>query len=65
MLHDLDLAARFCDQLLLLHNGEVLASGNPAQVLSPPNLTKAYRIRPPADAQSHNHNIALWDCEDD
>lgn len=65
VLHDLDLAARFCDQLLLLHNGEVLASGNPAQVLSPPNLTKAYRIRPPADAQGHNHNIALWDCEDD
>ena len=29
VLHDLDLAARFCDQLLLLHNNQVLSHGSP------------------------------------
>ena len=28
-LHDLNLAALFCDRLYVLHGGEVLASGSP------------------------------------
>lgn len=42
--HDLELAARFCDRLVLLHQGAVLAEGAPDSVLSPENLRAAYGV---------------------
>jgi iron complex transport system ATP-binding protein len=44
VLHDLTLAARFCHRLILLHQGKVLASGRPEEVLSPENLRKSYHV---------------------
>lgn len=44
-LHDLSLAARFCDTLLLLDQGVLRAVGEPAQVLSDENLAAAFRIQ--------------------
>ena len=44
VLHDLTLAARFCHRLILLHQGKVLASGRPEEVLVPGNLKKSYHI---------------------
>ena len=43
-LHDLSLAARFCDRLVLLDHGRVLASGLPDAVLTPALLARAYRV---------------------
>jgi len=40
--HDLDLAARFCDRLLLLSGGQVRARGPPGRVLADPTLTDAF-----------------------
>jgi len=42
--HDLGLAARFCDRLALLGDGEVLAQGPPVDVLTPPLLARAFEI---------------------
>jgi iron complex transport system ATP-binding protein len=42
--HDLDLAARHCDRLVLLHGGRVLADGPPEQVLTPGHLETAYGV---------------------
>jgi iron complex transport system ATP-binding protein len=42
--HDLELAARFCDRLLLMDRGAVLAEGTPEDVLSPGILRKAYAV---------------------
>jgi len=44
VLHDLTHAARFCDRLLLLHEGNIMADGAPASVLTPQNLEKAFAI---------------------
>jgi len=44
VLHDLTVAARFCDRLLLLHAGAVLADGAPDTVLTDTNLAVAYGI---------------------
>lgn len=44
VLHDLSLAARFCDDLILLHDGRVLASGSPQTVLSNENLRIGFGI---------------------
>jgi iron complex transport system ATP-binding protein len=38
VLHDLTLAARFCDRLLLLHDGAILADGPPGVVLDERHL---------------------------
>jgi len=45
VLHDLTLAARFCDRLILLHRGEIRAEGRPDQVLNDANLAEVYGIR--------------------
>jgi ABC-type cobalamin/Fe3+-siderophores transport systems, ATPase components len=41
-IHDLDLAARFCDRLLLLSDGRVRARGPPGRVLADPALADAF-----------------------
>jgi iron complex transport system ATP-binding protein len=43
-LHDLSLAAQFCDRLMLLSQGEILAEGSPPEVLTPANLSRAFQI---------------------
>jgi iron complex transport system ATP-binding protein len=43
-LHDLGLAARWCDRLLLLDRGRVAADGPPAAVLTPQRLAAVYGI---------------------
>jgi iron complex transport system ATP-binding protein len=42
--HDLELAARFCDRLVLLHGGAVLAEGSAEDVLAPDLLRVAYGV---------------------
>ena len=44
ILHDLSLAARFCDRILLMQNGELTAKGTPWEVLTPENLRAAFNI---------------------
>jgi len=46
VVHDLNLAARFADRLLLLNQGRVLAEGTSADVLTPPNIRAAFGIEP-------------------
>jgi len=41
-IHDLDLAARFCDRLLLLHDGRIRARGSPERVLADQRLADAF-----------------------
>ena len=43
-IHDLPLAARFCDRLLLLDQGVVVADGSPAEVLTSENLARTFQI---------------------
>jgi len=44
VIHDLPLAARFMDRLILMHEGQIIADGPPTTVLTPENLSRAYRI---------------------
>ena len=43
-LHDLSLAARFADHVILLANGRIAASGPPGEVLAPRNLEPAFGV---------------------
>lgn len=43
-LHDLNLAAMFCDRLYVLHEGEIIASGPPEEVLRPKLIREVYGV---------------------
>lgn len=43
-LHDLNLAASFCDRLVVLHRGRVAAAGTPWEVLTPQLLAEVYEV---------------------
>jgi iron complex transport system ATP-binding protein len=44
-IHDLDLAARYCDRLYLLKGGRLAAQGRPWEVLTPANLRDAFGVK--------------------
>jgi iron complex transport system ATP-binding protein len=44
VIHDLNLAARFADQIVVLKDGEIIAQGKPLDVITPNNLAAAFNI---------------------
>jgi iron complex transport system ATP-binding protein len=44
-IHDLDLAARFCDRMAMLADGSILAEGSPETVLASERLETAFEVR--------------------
>lgn len=55
-LHDIELAARWCDRILLLEGGRLQADDAPERALTPERLTRIYRVaaavdRRPADGR--------------
>lgn len=44
VLHDLNLAARYCDAIVMLDRGEIIAQGRPDDVLVPATVGAAYDI---------------------
>jgi iron complex transport system ATP-binding protein len=56
VMHDLALATRFMDRLVLLSDGAVAAEGPPSSVLSPELLARVYRI----DALQGEQDNQLW-----
>ena len=44
VLHDLSLAARFCDTVSLLVDGSLVGTGSPEAVLTPQAIAQAYRV---------------------
>jgi iron complex transport system ATP-binding protein len=44
VMHDLNVAARHCDRLVLLNGGSVVAQGLPSEVLTPETLKQAFDL---------------------
>jgi iron complex transport system ATP-binding protein len=44
VIHDLNLAARFADHIVILKNGSIVAKGTPHEVITPNNLADAFKI---------------------
>lgn len=54
VLHDLNLAARICDRVIVLKEGEVQAVGTPRDVLTPDVLEPIYQLKvTPVDHDGH------------
>ena len=45
VLHDLNLAARFSDLLVILHEGKIFAAGPPGKVLNEANISAVYGVK--------------------
>jgi len=54
VVHDLNLAAQYMDQLLLLNRGQLVAQGSPAAVLSPEALQSVYNLKWEIRQDSHS-----------
>jgi len=64
ILHDLNLAARFCRNLLLLKGGKIFASGSPKIVLTRENLETVFRVKTRVEIRDGLPLIALEEsCE--
>jgi iron complex transport system ATP-binding protein len=46
VVHDLNLAARFADQIVLLNHGRVVATGTPAEVLTADRIRDVFGVEP-------------------
>jgi iron complex transport system ATP-binding protein len=46
VVHDLNLAARFADQVVLLNEGRVVAKGSASEVLTQDNIRKVFSVEP-------------------
>ena len=44
-IHDLNMASRYCDRLVLLNGGRVLAEGPPDEVLTPETIETAFGVK--------------------
>lgn len=56
-LHDLNLAATYCDHVLVLHQGRLAAAGTPAEVLTPGLLRRVYGVE--AEVLTHRGRIHI------
>lgn len=56
VIHHLDLAYRFCDEVILLHQGNLIADGETQAVLNAENLAKAFGIRAKIDLTTKGIN---------
>jgi iron complex transport system ATP-binding protein len=43
VLHDLNLAARYCDRLMLLYGNKIMVTGSPSEVLTQEHVGRAFR----------------------
>ncbi|MGH2522750.1 MAG: ABC transporter ATP-binding protein [Anaerolineales bacterium] len=55
-IHDLTLAARYCDRLVLLHAGHAIASGLPEAVLTSDNLRAVFDVQ----AELYRNPFGQW-----
>ncbi|HSR69122.1 MAG TPA: heme ABC transporter ATP-binding protein [Acidobacteriota bacterium] len=58
VLHDLNLAAQFCDRLLLLHRGRLVGDGEPSEVIDVDIVRRVYAI----EAEVHPHPVFGTPC---
>lgn len=54
-IHDLNLASRYCDRIVMLHNGVIFRAGTPCEVFTPQNIAAVYGV----DVSVHEYKGVL------
>lgn len=63
-MHDLNLAARFSDRVMMLHQGRVFCSGTPIEVITPENITEVYGVEASVRKENGYLQIQPLRCAD-
>ncbi len=58
-IHDLNLAASFCDKLILLDQGRIVAQGTPQQVLTETIIKQVFNVQVHIDQQPYNQKLRI------
>ncbi|RKR03537.1 iron complex transport system ATP-binding protein [Kushneria sinocarnis] len=58
-LHDLNLAAMFCDRLIVMHRGQLVAEGTPATVLTPALIHEVYGVTAVVERSPHHGRLQV------
>ncbi|MEM9234239.1 MAG: ABC transporter ATP-binding protein [Pseudomonadota bacterium] len=61
VLHDLNLAARYLDQVVVMEKGQVIADGPPSEVLTAETLQRAYGITPLTGEENGERWLIPWE----
>jgi iron complex transport system ATP-binding protein len=61
VVHDLNLAARFADQIVLLNEGRVVAAGTPAEVLTAERIRDVFGVEPTFVPAAHSGVHLIFD----
>ena len=61
VVHDLNLAARFADQIVLLDNGAVVANGTPTEVLTAERIEAVFDVKPTFIPSQHSGVHLVFD----
>ena len=66
VLHELNIAAQFCDRLYLMEAGQLVADGTPGEVLTPQAIDQVFGVRAVVDAHpvTGKPRIAYWSDHD-
>ena len=60
VIHDLNMAARFCHRLVVLSEGTIIATGNPSDVLNEETLRSGFHIEGKYLTESGSHIAIPW-----
>ncbi len=59
VIHDINLAARFSDDIILLNEGEIIGIGNPEDVITAKNIEKAYNLDVAIENNKYTNTVSL------
>lgn len=59
VMHDINLAARYSDKIILLHEGRILGEGRPEDVISKENIKKSYNIEVAVENNKYTDTIYI------
>lgn len=58
-IHDLNLAARFCDRLAVLSQGKLVASGTPLEILTEPMISDVFGVEAHVSRSEHHARLHI------
>ena len=64
VLHDLTLAARYCDRLVLMSEGRIAADGAPREILTPDTLSRFYGVNAMIGNHAGELLVVPWALDD-
>lgn len=59
VIHDINLASRYSDKIIMLNEGEIIGSGRPEEVITKENIEFAYNLKVAIDKNKHTDSIYL------